>query len=134
MHKGTAFHMGIFKSAGEAAKRPPLNSSTGIMEIIKITASAETFPPKTAVSHCTRESVIIRPQSFHFSPFYARFTALHAPVYPVQAGMDVIFFFHLLSFPVFSILYVPQKRLYDSMCKKGHSGCGCWAFTILPFL
>ncbi len=65
MQMGIARRMGTFKRAGEAANSPPLSSNMGIMEMMKIIISPETFPPKAAVSHCTRESVISGPHFFH---------------------------------------------------------------------
>ena len=59
MQIGMARRMGMFKRAGEAAKSPPRSSKIGTMEIRKIMASLETFPPSAAVSHCTNESVIL---------------------------------------------------------------------------
>lgn len=59
MQSGIARVIGTFKSAGEAARSPPRSSRIGIMEMMKMMASFDTFPPRRAVRPCTIVSVIV---------------------------------------------------------------------------
>ena len=61
---GMARRIGTFKRAGDAASSPPRSSRIGIMEMIKMITSPDTFPPSREASPCTRVSVITYP---HFS-------------------------------------------------------------------
>ena len=58
MQIGIACIIGTLRSAGEAARSPPLNSSIGTMEIIKITAYFEINSERLAVNHCTNASIL----------------------------------------------------------------------------
>ena len=75
IHKGIALKTGTFKRAGEAARSPPLSSKMGIMEMMKIIISPETFPPRAEVSHCTNESVMDEPRFYNSCENPAIFTA-----------------------------------------------------------
>jgi hypothetical protein len=50
MQRGIARRIGTFKRAGDAARRPPLSSRMGIIEMMKMMVSPEILPLSAAIT------------------------------------------------------------------------------------